>query len=118
MKPIHLDEPDPGLVCVFVKIAPPASRSADRFFVLPWRELGRIVIAGHSKYLAKHGGVRPRSPKSLHTAVYLRALAKWENQWQVLTQRVRSTSANQKEQAMKRTRSKTAQPKPSPAIHD
>ena len=79
----QLDDPYPDLVCVMVQIAPPDSGRPDRFFVLPWRELGRIVVAGHFKFLAKHGGVRPQNPASLHTAVQPEALARWENRWQV-----------------------------------
>ena len=90
----QLDDPYPDLVCVMVQIAPPDSGRVDRFFVLPWRELGRIVIDGHSRYLAKHGGIRPRSPESLHAAVHPAALARWEGRWQVLTRRVRPTPAN------------------------
>ena len=87
----QLDDPYPDLICVMVQIAPPDSGRTDRFFVLPWRELGRIVIACHSRFLAKHGGVRPRSPKSLHTAVHLEELDGWEGKWEVLTKRVRPT---------------------------
>ena len=60
----QLDDPCPDLVCVMVKISP-----AD---------------AGRKSFLAKHGGVRPRNPKSLHTAVSPEALADWEDRWQVL----------------------------------
>lgn len=90
----QLDAPYPHLVCVMVRIAPPDSGRTDRFFVLPWRELARIVIAGHSTFLAKHGGIRPRKPASLHTAVQPDALAHWEGRWQVLTKRVRPTAVD------------------------
>jgi len=109
----QLDDPFPDLVCVMVKIAPPDSGRADRFFVLPWRELGRIVIAGHFSFLAKHGGVRPRSPKSLHTAVSPEALADWEGQWQVLTKRVRPTPASKARKPASRARRKAGSRKPS-----
>jgi len=91
----QLDDPYPDLICVMVQIAPPDSGRADRFFVLPWRELGRIIIAGHSGYLAKHGGVRPKNPESLHTALHPETLANWEGQWQVLTKRVRPTTGSE-----------------------
>ena len=80
----QLADPCRDLVCVMVKISPAAADRPDRFFVLPWSELGKIVIVGHKSFLAKHGGVRPRNPKSLHTAVYPKALADWEDRWQVL----------------------------------
>src|SRR5262249_49670034 len=90
----QLDEPYPDLICVMVQIAPPDSGCADRFFVLLWRELARIVVAGHTAYLAKHGGVRPRKPKSLHTALKPDALESWEGRWQVLREHVRPMPAN------------------------
>ena len=80
----QLADPCLNLVCVMVKISPADVGRPDCFFVLPWRELGKIVIAGHKSFLAKHGGVRPRNPKSLHTAVSPEALADWEGRWQEL----------------------------------
>jgi hypothetical protein len=62
-----LAAPYPDLICVMVQLAPADSGRRDRFYVLPWRELARIVTDGHAKFLAKHEGVRPRSPRSLHT---------------------------------------------------
>lgn len=79
----------PDLICVMVQLAPADSESRDRLYVLPWRELARIVTNGHAEYLAKHGGVRPRQPTSLHTAVKPSALARWENRWDVIKKRVK-----------------------------
>jgi hypothetical protein len=72
-----------------VQIAPADSSRRDRFYVLPWQALARIVAEGHREFLAKHGGVRPRQPKSLHTALKPAALAQWENRWDVLKKRVK-----------------------------
>ena len=52
------------------------------------------IIDGYSGYLTRRGGIRPRSPKSLHSALHPEALADWEGQWQVLTRRVRPASAD------------------------
>jgi hypothetical protein len=87
----QLNDPCQDLICVMVQVAPADSGHADRFFVLPWRELGGLVIAHHSAFLAKHGGVRPKNPKSLHVSIHPEELVKWEGQWQVLTKRVRPT---------------------------
>jgi len=84
-----LPDPYPDLICVMVRIAPADSDQRDRFYVLPWRALAKIVTDGHRTFLAKHGGVRPRQPKSLHTAVKPQALASWENRWDVLKKRVK-----------------------------
>jgi hypothetical protein len=72
-----------------VQIAPADSALRDGFYILPWQVLAEIVTEGHRDFLAKHGGVRPRQPKSLHTAVKPVVLAKWENRWDVLKKRVK-----------------------------
>ncbi len=90
-----LPAPYPHLICVMVQVAPADSRRRDRFYILPWQKLARIVTDGHEKFLAKHGGVRPRRPTSLHTAVKPAALARWENRWDVLQKRVRPANALQ-----------------------
>jgi hypothetical protein len=100
----QLDEPYPGLICVMVQVAPPDSGRADRFFVLPWRELARIVVEEHTKYLEKHGGVRPLQPKSLHTALKPEALQQWEGQWQVLAEHMRGIPASTALQPARRAR--------------
>ena len=107
----QLDDPYPDLICVMVRIAPPDSGRVDQFFILPWRELGRVVIDGHSRFLTKHGGIRPRSPESLHTALHPEALAKWEGRWQVFTKRVRPTPANTALQPTSRARKPTSKSK-------
>lgn len=84
-----LRSPYPGLICVLVQIAPADSVRRDRFYILPWQALAKIVTDGHREFLARHGGIRPRQPKSLHTAVKLAALARWENRWDILKKRVK-----------------------------
>lgn len=84
-----LAAPYPDLICVMVQLAPPDSGRRDRFYILPWRELARIVTDGHAEFLAKHDGVRPRRPTSLHTAVKPAVLARWENRWDVIKKRVK-----------------------------
>lgn len=84
-----LAAPYPDLICVMIQLAPADSERRDRFYVLTWRELARIVTNGHAAYLAKHGGVRPREPTSLHSAVKPAALARWENRWDVIKKRVK-----------------------------
>ena len=85
--------PYPDLVCVLVQLARAGSRARDRFFVLPWSELSRTVVTGHRRYLKKHGGIRPRKPESLHTALAFQQVLKWEDRWDVLTKRPKRASA-------------------------
>jgi hypothetical protein len=99
-----LREPYPDLVCVFVQIAKPDSGIRDRFFVLPWKELCQIVVAHHCDFLGKHGGIRPRKPESLHTAISPKQIEKWEGRWDVLKAQVRPVPANKALQAGSRAR--------------
>ena len=41
----------------------------DRFYVLRWPELQRVLINGYRAYLERHGGRRPRRTDSFHTAL-------------------------------------------------
>jgi hypothetical protein len=82
-------EPYPDLVCVLVQVAPADSGVRDRFYVLPWRDLCRAIVDHHTKYLAKHGGIRPRKPESMHLAILASEIAAYEGKWETLKKSVR-----------------------------
>ncbi len=85
--PIGMErEPYPGLVCVLVALSKSGS---DRFFILTWRELRRIVARGYRRYLRKHGGIRPKAPSSFHTALSIDELKPFEGRWKLLSRYVR-----------------------------
>jgi hypothetical protein len=65
------------------------SGTPDRFFVLPWRDLCKVIVDGHTKYLAKHGGIRPRKPESMHTGLQPSQIEAWEGKWEILKKSVR-----------------------------
>jgi hypothetical protein len=81
-------EPYPNLVCVLVQVAPMDSGTPDRFFVLPWLDLCKVIVDGHKKYLAKHGGIRPRKPESMHTGLQPSQIEAWEGKWEILKKSV------------------------------
>ncbi len=58
--------PAGDLICVCVRLQPDG---ADRFYVLRWPELQRVLINGYRAYLARHGGRRPKRVDSFHTAL-------------------------------------------------
>ena len=58
--------PAGDLICVFVRLY---TYGADRFYVLRWPELQRVLINGYRGYLKRHGGRRPRRADSFHTAL-------------------------------------------------
>ena len=83
------NEPVPNLMCVLVELAHAGSGGQDRFYVMPWRDLCRAVVNHHTNYLAKHGGIRPRKPESMHTQLHPEAVAAYEGKWEILKKSVR-----------------------------
>jgi hypothetical protein len=81
-------EPYPNLICVLVQVAPANSGVVDRFYVLPWSDLCQAVVDHHTKYLAKHGGIRPRKPESMHVQLHPSEIKAWEGKWDVLKKSV------------------------------
>lgn len=49
-----------------------------------WVELRNIITRGYRRYLRKHGGIRPCTVGSFHTAVAEHDLTAFEDQWQAL----------------------------------
>jgi hypothetical protein len=81
-------EPYPDLVCVLVQVECTDSGARDRFYVLPWHDLCRVIVAGHANYLAKHGGIRPRKPESMHVGLHFSQIKSWEDKWDILKKSV------------------------------
>lgn len=75
--------PVPGLVFVFVRLK---ATGRDRFFIVRWEELTEILVADYAEYLKKHGGVRPRNPKSRHCSLSIRSMTPFESRWELLVE--------------------------------
>lgn len=81
-----LDETlDGDLIYVFVKIS--EGDEQDRFFILLQRDLQKIIFENYRFWLNKHNGVRPRNPKTTHSAVELMSLVPFENNWGLIEMR-------------------------------
>lgn len=72
---------DPRLIYVFVKLI---SRGKDELYVIGSKDLQEIIFKGYRKWLEKHGGRRPKNPKSMHTAVSPEDLSKYRDNWKLL----------------------------------
>jgi hypothetical protein len=66
------------IICVMVALS---RYGSDRFYVLPWKTLRGLLVAGHRSYLRKHGGVRPRKFDSFHSAIGEQQLARFKDAW-------------------------------------
>jgi len=73
--------PYPDLLCVLVRLQ---GYGADEFYVLSWRELQRLAVDHHSRYLASHGGVRPKKYDSFHLGIRPEILKAYRDRWDVL----------------------------------
>jgi hypothetical protein len=79
------EEPYPGLVCVLVQLK---TLGVDRFFILTWTDLQRILVDGYQQYLAKHGGRRPKAAESFHIALGVNEVEAYESKWDLILRRV------------------------------
>jgi len=78
-------QPIAGLVDVFVDLK---SYGTDAFFVIEWPALRDRIVEGHRAWLAKHGGRRPKNPKSMHTAIGVQQLADHQGRWDLIIERL------------------------------
>ena len=76
-------EPYPDLHVVLVALRGDG-REFDRFFVMSWLQLRDLLVLGYKANLKRHGGIRPRSPESFHTALAVREAEPFENRWETL----------------------------------
>ena len=74
------------LVVVFVALG--AERD-DQFYILTWRRLRDLLRKQHVEYLHKHGGVRPKQWKSLHSAIAEKSLRRYRDQWETVERNLR-----------------------------
>lgn len=81
---------DAALIFVVVSIGPQLGE--DRFFILEQGALQGIIQVNHSKWLAKHGGIRPKNPQSTHTAVSIAQLDDFRDNWSLIERRLSEAS--------------------------
>jgi len=56
----------------------------DVFYVCDQGIIQDLVLKGHSTFLKKHGGVRPRKPSSFDCSVNLEDLESFKNKWDLI----------------------------------
>jgi len=78
--------PYPNLILVFLKVR---DYGEDQFYILDWVDLQRIIGKGYKDYLDKHDGVRPKNPKSTHTALRPAQLEINRDNWELIVNRLR-----------------------------
>lgn len=66
------------LVCIFVRLD---GQRQDRFFICTWKQWRNLLVSHHKRYLRRHHGHRPKKWKSLHTAIRVKDLKRFEDRW-------------------------------------
>jgi hypothetical protein len=75
------DFKDSKLIYIFVKII---GQGKDEFYIVRLQDLQEIIFRDYGEYLKKHGGRRPRNPKTMHTAISLRHISGYRDNWKLL----------------------------------
>lgn len=72
--------PLPQLVIVLVRLV---ELGKDEFYLLTVSQLQNLILNRYSRHLKRHHGVRPRSPKSTHTALWPYDLGQFRDKWEI-----------------------------------
>jgi hypothetical protein len=89
--PVKIDNPE--LVQVYVALTGPERR--DRFFILTKADFQRAFVKGYSQWMDKLGWKRPRKPDSYAAHLHVEDIEKFENNWQLIIQRLAQTDPDQ-----------------------
>lgn len=71
------------LICVLVKLV---ELGKDEFYILKIKDLQDIICNQYTAYLKQHNGRRPKKQDSTHTAVHVKQLSKYRDNWDLISQ--------------------------------
>jgi hypothetical protein len=54
------------------------------YYIVPESWIERDIHEEHERFLARHGGARPRTPKSTHHGIAVGRVAQWRDNWDAL----------------------------------
>jgi hypothetical protein len=77
----------PDLIWVFVALG--SRYGEDSFYILEERQVQDILVGNYRAHLAEHDGIRPRAPRSQSRYLKSPDLAKYQDNWQAITDRFR-----------------------------
>ncbi|MAH85470.1 MAG: hypothetical protein CBB68_14695 [Rhodospirillaceae bacterium TMED8] len=78
---------DRDLIFVMVKVG--QDYGEDEFYVFDQGVVQDLVNIQYRSFLRKHGGVRPRNPKTTHCSYYLKDLIRYRDNWDLVFERLR-----------------------------
>jgi hypothetical protein len=77
---------DRDLIFVLVKVG--QDYGEDEFYVFDQGVVQDLVNTEYRRFLRKHGGVRPRNPKTTHCSYYLKDLVDYRDNWDLVLGRL------------------------------
>ncbi len=81
---------NPELIYVYVAIAKPGEH--DRFFVLTMADAQKAYSESYTAFMKKHEWRRPRNPESFDNRVHIGDIAKFEDNWELITTRLKGSA--------------------------
>ena len=84
---------NPDLIYVCVVIAKPGEQ--DRFFILTKADIQHVCVKVYSEWMEPKGWKRPRTITSFDCRYNISNIAEFEDNWQLIVQRLEATSPNQ-----------------------
>jgi hypothetical protein len=88
----NLKEPlYPDLIRVYVTLG--KENQQDRFFVLTELEFYEAAVESFRFWFDKYNGIRPRNPDSLHSAIHISILERFENRWDLVSAKLNELQA-------------------------
>ena len=67
----------------------------DIFYICDQGIIQDLVLKGHSSFLKKHGGIRPRKPSSFDCSVDLKDLDSARDRWELIDRKLNSETENE-----------------------
>ena len=94
---VKIQHPDLIYVCVAIAAARgvDATGGLDRFFILTKIELQKICISSYSAFMDRHDWRRPRNPASYDNSYLISGLQEYEDNWQLISKRLETSSPDQ-----------------------
>jgi hypothetical protein len=77
-----IKQPITDLICIFVQAG--KNYGEDRFFIMKWVDLQKMLVKGHKDYLKKNNGERPRNKESMHSAISIKQIEMYEDNWSII----------------------------------
>ncbi len=70
----------PNVIWIMVQLKDQDISTA-RFYIATALQIQNVVIKHYRAMLAKHDGIRPRNPRTLHCALFIKDLVEFEDNW-------------------------------------